>query len=63
MYLDPGFGSMVIQMAIAGAAALGAWLFMFRQKIKKLLGIAVKEEPAAEAEPPAVTPEKNERQE
>jgi hypothetical protein len=37
MYLDPGFGSMVIQMAIAGIAAMGASFFLFRQKIKELL--------------------------
>jgi hypothetical protein len=59
MYLDPGFGSMVIQMVIAGAAALGAGLFMFRQKIRKLLGLTIEEEPVVETE---IT-EKNEQKE
>ena len=36
MYLDPGFGSMVIQMIIAGIAAIGAYLYIIRAKIKKL---------------------------
>jgi hypothetical protein len=38
MYLDPGFGSMVIQLFIAGVAAAGSYLFLFRQKIKAFFG-------------------------
>jgi len=33
MYLDPGFGSMVIQMLIAAIAVGGVMLFTLRQKI------------------------------
>ena len=35
MYLDPGFGSMVIQLVVAGIAAAGAFLFMARSRIKE----------------------------
>jgi hypothetical protein len=44
MYLDPGFGSMVIQMAIGIVAAGGAALFVLRQKIAKLFGRSPKED-------------------
>jgi len=33
MYLDPGFGSMLIQAVIAVIAAGGAYLLMFRKRI------------------------------
>ena len=33
MYLDPGFGSMLIQMLIAGIAAAGVMLGVFRHRI------------------------------
>lgn len=33
MYLDPGFGSMLIQVLIASLAAAGAMFAMFRGKI------------------------------
>ena len=33
MYLDPGFGSMLIQAIIAVIAAGGAYLLMFRKRI------------------------------
>ncbi len=33
MYLDPGFGSMVIQLIIAAIAAAGSFLFICRQKV------------------------------
>ena len=48
MYLDPGFGSMVIQLVIGGVAAMGAGFYLFREKIKKLFGIRSAEEPATE---------------
>jgi len=38
MYLDPGFGSMVIQVVIGLIAAGGVALYTFRQKIAKLFG-------------------------
>ena len=33
MYLDPGFGSMIIQWIIAGIAIIGSYLFIIRKKI------------------------------
>jgi hypothetical protein len=37
MYLDPGFGGMLIQILVAMAAAAGALLFTMRKKIRELL--------------------------
>jgi hypothetical protein len=34
MYLDPGFGSMLIQALIGFIAVAGSSLYLFRQKIK-----------------------------
>jgi hypothetical protein len=34
MYLDPGFGSMVIQAIVGLFAVAGTSLYMFRQRIK-----------------------------
>lgn len=34
MYLDPGFGSMVIQIVIAGIAACSVFFLSFRTRIK-----------------------------
>jgi hypothetical protein len=34
MYLDPGFGSMMIQALIGLIAVAGSSLYLFRQKIK-----------------------------
>ena len=39
MYLDPGFGSMVIQLIIGGIAAVGTGFFLFRQRIKEFFRI------------------------
>lgn len=36
MYLDPGFGGMLVQLIVAIAAVGGAVLFSFRKKIKTL---------------------------
>ena len=36
MYLDPGFGGMLVQILVAIAAAGGAILFTIRKKIKSL---------------------------
>lgn len=38
MYLDPGFGSMVVQLLIGGIAAAGAGFVVFSQKIKAFFG-------------------------
>jgi hypothetical protein len=37
MYLDPGFGSMVIQAVVAVLAGVGAYLVVIRKKIAALL--------------------------
>jgi hypothetical protein len=34
MYLDPGFGSMLIQALIGAIAVIGSSFFLFRQKIR-----------------------------
>jgi len=36
MYLDPGFGGMLVQVIIAIVAVAGGVLFSFRKKIKGL---------------------------
>jgi len=36
MYLDPGFGGMLLQVIVAIAAVGGAILFSLRKKIKQL---------------------------
>jgi hypothetical protein len=44
MYLDPGFGSMVIQVAIGLVAAGGVAFYTFRQRIAKLFGRSATED-------------------
>ncbi|MCL2812886.1 MAG: hypothetical protein FWD25_13490 [Clostridia bacterium] len=36
MYLDPGFGSMLVQIILAGLAVCGVFLFRIRAKIVAL---------------------------
>ena len=36
MYLDPCFGSMIIQVIIAFIAAFGAYIVIIRKKISKI---------------------------
>jgi len=36
MYLDPGFGGMLVQVIVAIAAISGGLLFSFRKKIRQL---------------------------
>ena len=36
MYLDPGFGGMLVQVIIASIAICGSVLFMLRDKIRSL---------------------------
>ncbi|MBR2570608.1 MAG: hypothetical protein IKE30_00545 [Clostridia bacterium] len=54
MYLDPGFASMLIQIIIAAFAVCGAYLFVFKNKVKSLFGRKnpenAEQEAAAEAE-------------
>lgn len=37
MYLDPGFGSMIIQVIIAFFAAFGAYLVLIRKKVASFI--------------------------
>jgi len=50
MYLDPGFGSMVIQVVIGLIAAGGVALYTLRQKIAKMFGRSSKENEQEKAE-------------
>ena len=43
MYLDPSFGSMLIQVVVAAIAGGLAFLFMIRDKIRSLFKKKVKE--------------------
>ena len=58
MYLDPGFGSMLIQVVVAGIAVAGAYLFIIRSKIKKLF--SKKKGVAEEPENPSEESNENE---
>jgi len=49
MYLDPGFGSMLIQLVVASLAAIAVGFGLFRQKIKMFFN-KNKDEEATEEE-------------
>ena len=49
MYLDPGFGSMVIQLLVAGFAVLGTAFYFLRGKIRNLFKRDPKDAAAADA--------------
>ena len=34
MYFDPGTGSLIIQLFLAGLASIGAFLIVFKNKVK-----------------------------
>jgi hypothetical protein len=42
MYLDPGFGSMIIQVAIAALATGGVLIAMFWDRLRGLFGFKKK---------------------
>jgi len=44
LYIDPGFGSMVIQVIIGAIAAGSAALYMFRQKVAQFFGRSKKDD-------------------
>lgn len=50
MYLDPGFGSMIIQFIVAGIAAVGMYAVIFRNKIKNFFSRKRGETPVVEAD-------------
>jgi hypothetical protein len=47
-YLDPGTGSMLLQVILGGIAAIGVALKLFWHKIRVALGLSRKAEPADE---------------
>jgi hypothetical protein len=49
-YLDPGTGSMLVQLLVGGAAAVGVTARFYWRRILRLLGIR-KAEPEPEPEP------------
>jgi hypothetical protein len=50
-YIDPGSGSMILQMILGGLAAAAVFLKMFWHRILVFLGIRKPVEPSAEPEP------------
>jgi len=50
MYLDPGFGSMVIQVVVAAIATCGVAVFILTSKIKKIFKKRKTKNDAAEEE-------------
>lgn len=48
-YLDPGTGSMLLQVILGGIAAVGVALKLYWHKLRAALGIRQKEEPEDES--------------
>jgi amino acid permease len=48
-YLDPGTGSMLLQVILGGIAAVGVALKLYWHKLRAALGMAKKEEPEDES--------------
>ena len=44
-YLDPGTGSMMLQVILGGIAAIGVAIKLYWHKLRAALGMARKEEP------------------
>jgi hypothetical protein len=49
-YLDPGTGSMLLQVILGGIAAVGVALKIFWHRIKLAIGLGKKSTPAGEAD-------------
>lgn len=49
-YLDPGTGSMLLQVILGGIAAIGVALKLFWHKIRVALGFSRKSDPDEDAE-------------
>jgi hypothetical protein len=47
-YLDPGSGSMILQLLVGGVAAIGVGMKMYWQRVLTFLHIRKEEEPVAE---------------
>jgi hypothetical protein len=48
-YLDPGTGSMLLQVILGGIAAVGVAIKLYWHKLRAALGMAKKEEPEDES--------------
>jgi hypothetical protein len=48
-YLDPGTGSMLLQVILGGIAAVGVAIKLYWHKLRAAFGIAKKEEPEDES--------------
>jgi len=44
-YLDPGTGSMLLQVILGGVAAVGVAIKLYWHKLRVMLGVGRKEEP------------------
>ncbi|MGI6172964.1 MAG: hypothetical protein ACOYI8_03590 [Christensenellales bacterium] len=51
MYLDPGFGSMIVQFVIAAIAVCGGYLVIFRKKVAAFFRKNKKDASASESKP------------
>lgn len=47
-YLDPGTGSMLLQVVLGGIAAVGVAIKLYWHKLRAALGMAKKEDPEDE---------------
>ena len=52
-YIDPGTGSMLLQVILGGFAAVGVVLKLYWHKIRRALGFGAKQEPEAGTAPEA----------
>jgi hypothetical protein len=60
-YVDPGSGSMVIQLVLGGASGVYVVFRLFKQKIMKMLGLQPKDAPSsAPSEPTPISSETQE---
>ena len=48
-YLDPGTGSMMLQVILGGIAAVGVAIKLYWHKLRAALGMAKKEDPEDES--------------
>lgn len=49
-YLDPGTGSMLLQVILGGIAAVGVAVKLYWHKLRAAFGVAKKEEPDEDAD-------------
>ena len=44
MYFDPGTGSLIVQLVVAGIASVGAFFAIFKNKLKSIIKSEKKED-------------------